>query len=91
MSKQPDSQAAPAGEPEGGTGVPAGATRAGARKAILLRLDPHIHDAMSKWAADELRSVNAQIEIVLRRALQEHGRSPRAAAPIRRPGRPAKQ
>ena len=44
------------------------------RKAFLLRLDPALHDALQRWAGAELRSVNAQIEFVLRRALQEAGR-----------------
>lgn len=44
------------------------------RKSVLLRLDPAVHDALAKWAADELRSVNAQIEFVLRRGLAEAGR-----------------
>ena len=44
------------------------------RKAFLLRIDPAVHEAMQRWAADELRSLNAQIEIVLRRALEESGR-----------------
>ncbi len=39
------------------------------RKNILLRLDPAVHDALAKWAADEMRSTNAQIEFLLRRAL----------------------
>ncbi|WP_169811792.1 hypothetical protein [Nocardia sienata] len=47
------------------------------RKKVLLRLDPAIHDAIAKWAADDLRSVNAQIEFALRRALEQAGRSPR--------------
>ncbi|MFT0848819.1 toxin-antitoxin system HicB family antitoxin [Actinomycetaceae bacterium L2_0104] len=59
------------------------------RKQMLLRLDPAVHDALSKWAADNLRSVNAQIEIVLRQALKDAGRDPRPA-PMRRPGRPRK-
>ena len=63
--------------------------RAGAeRKAVLVRLDPAVHTALQRWAADELRSVNAQIEVVLRDALRSAGRAPRDAAPIRRPGRP---
>lgn len=41
------------------------------RKAILLRLDPKIHDAVKRWADDDLRSVNAQIEFLLRKALAE--------------------
>lgn len=44
------------------------------RKSFLLRIDPKVHDALEKWAADELRSVNAQIEFLLRRALLEAGR-----------------
>ena len=46
------------------------------RKGMLLRLDPAVHDALAKWAADELRSTNAQIEFLLRRALAEAGRLP---------------
>jgi len=59
-----------------------------ARKSILLRLDPAVHDALARWAADELRSTNAQIEFLLRRALAEAGRMPRQAEAMRRPGRP---
>jgi hypothetical protein len=44
------------------------------RKAFLLRLDPRVHDAVRRWADDDLRSVNAQIEFLLRRALDESGR-----------------
>jgi hypothetical protein len=58
------------------------------RKHILLRLDPAVHDALAKWAADEMRSTNAQIEFILRRALGEAGRLPREARAMRRPGRP---
>lgn len=58
------------------------------RKGILLRLDPAVHDALARWASDELRSTNAQIEFLLRRALGEAGRLPGRVAPIRRPGRP---
>ncbi|MCF7550334.1 MULTISPECIES: hypothetical protein [Pseudonocardia] len=58
------------------------------RKKLLLRLDPAVHDALVRWADDELRSTNAQIEFLLRRALNEAGRLPKAAAPIPRPGRP---
>jgi hypothetical protein len=46
------------------------------RKKLLLRLDPAVHDAIAKWAADDLRSINAQIEYALRRALEEAGRKP---------------
>jgi hypothetical protein len=59
------------------------------RKSILLRLDPAVHDALAKWAADEMRSTNAQIEFLLRRALGDSGRMPGNARKMRRPGRPA--
>ena len=58
------------------------------RKGVLLRLDPAVHDALARWAADELRSTNAQIEFLLRRALADAGRLPRQAGRMRRPGRP---
>ena len=58
------------------------------RKGILLRLDPAVHDALARWAADELRSTNAQIEFLLRRALAEEGRLPSRTGEMRRPGRP---
>jgi hypothetical protein len=58
------------------------------RKQILLRIDPAVHDALARWAADEFRSVNAQIEMVLRRALDEAGRLPKKAGPLPRRGRP---
>jgi len=58
------------------------------RKGILLRLDPAVHDALARWAADELRSTNAQIEFLLRRALADAGRLPRKTGEMRRPGRP---
>lgn len=51
------------------------------RKSFLLRLHPALHDALQKWAADDLRSVNAQIEFLLRRALREAGRLPRDEGP----------
>nr|WP_203619955.1 hypothetical protein [Streptomyces anulatus] len=58
---------------------------------MLLRLDPAVHDALARWASDELRSANAQIEFLLRRALAEAGRLPGTARPIARRGRPPKQ
>ena len=45
------------------------------RKAFLLRIDPAVLDALQRWAADDLRSLNSQIEFVLRRALQREGRA----------------
>jgi hypothetical protein len=58
------------------------------RKQVLLRIDPAVQDALARWAADELRSLNAQIEMLLRRALDDAGRMPRQARPIPRRGRP---
>ncbi|MET9518685.1 hypothetical protein [Streptomyces sp. NPDC002994] len=60
------------------------------RKQVLLRLDPAVYDAVARWASDELRSANAQIEFLLRRALSETGRLPGGAGPIPRRGRPPK-
>jgi hypothetical protein len=61
------------------------------RKKILLRLDPVVHDALARWAADDLRSTNAQIEFLLRRALADAGRLPGNVGKMRRPGRPPKE
>jgi hypothetical protein len=61
------------------------------RKSLLLRLDPAVHDALARWASDELRSTNAQIEFLLRRALADAGRMPSGAGRMRRPGRPPRE
>ena len=58
------------------------------RKQVLLRLDPAVHDALARWAADELRSTNAQVEFLLRAALADAGRLPGGVGRIRKPGRP---
>ncbi|MFG1810598.1 hypothetical protein [Streptomyces sp. NPDC049040] len=77
--------------PSDPAGAPAGARAArAARKQVLLRLDPAVHDALAAWAAGELRSTNAQIEFLLRRALADAGRLPTGAGPIPRRGRPPK-
>lgn len=55
---------------------------------MLLRMDPDVHDALAKWAADEFRSLNAQVEMLLRRALDTAGRMPKKAGPLPRRGRP---
>lgn len=47
------------------------------RKNYPLRLDPEVYEAIRRWADDELRSVNAQIEFLLARALRDAGRAPR--------------
>jgi len=61
------------------------------RKNYPLRLDPEVYEALRRWADDELRSVNAQIEFIVRRALQQQGRlrPPTPAPPddARPPGR----
>ena len=56
------------------------------RKAFLLRIDPRLWDELEAWAADELRSVNGQIEFLLRQAVQQRrkvrlGESPPGAEP----------
>ena len=53
------------------------------RKPFLLRLDPLVLELLQKWAADDLRSVNAQIEFVLRDALARAGRTPKKGPPYR--------
>ena len=68
------------------------------RKPFLLRLAPEVYDVLQKWAADDLRSLNGQIEFLLRRALTAAGRPPRgtagaepAARPDPRPGAPPRR
>jgi hypothetical protein len=61
------------------------------RKKVLLRLDPAVHDAVARWAGDELRSTNAQIEFLLRRALAQAGRLPDNSGRMPRRGRPPKE
>jgi hypothetical protein len=58
------------------------------RKSVMLRLDPVVYDAIARWASDELRSSNAQIEFILRRALTAAGRMPERAGAMPRRGRP---
>ena len=50
------------------------------RKAFLLRIDPAVLDAVQRWANDDLRSLNGQIEFLLRRALADVGRKPAGPA-----------
>ena len=63
------------------------------KKGFPLRLDPDVYDALQRWAASELRSVNGQIEYLLRGALRDAGRLPgsdlsseNAGAKKKRPG-----
>ena len=58
------------------------------RLQVLLRVDPAVHDALMRWAGDEFRSLNAQVEMLLRRALTDAGRMPKQAAPLPKRGRP---
>lgn len=46
------------------------------KKSFVLRIDPETYDALEKWASDEFRSTNAQIEYILHHALRKAGRSP---------------
>ena len=62
-------------------------------KRFLLRVDQRVYDALERWAADDLRSVNAQIEFLLRESLRRAGRLPgpgdeRATGPSGRPRTP---
>jgi hypothetical protein len=51
------------------------------KKAYPLRMSAQVLDAIQRWADDDLRSVNAQIEFLLREALRKNGRLPRALPP----------
>ena len=64
--------------------------RAPAKKAFALRLDPAVHAAVERLAADELRSANAQIEMLLREALDRRGIRVRTSPQPQR-GRPARE
>jgi hypothetical protein len=57
------------------------------RKGFPLRLDPAVYDALQRWAGSELRSLNGQIEFLLRRALQEAGRLPAPSDAVRKKAR----
>jgi len=59
-----------------------------ARRQVLLRVDPAVHDALMRWANDEFRSLNGHVEMLLRRALVEAGRMPKQAGPLPKRGRP---
>ena len=57
------------------------------RKAFLLRIDPEVLDAVQRWANDDLRSLNAQIEFVLRKVLKQEGKLLGEKAPNERGGK----
>ena len=60
------------------------------RKAFLLRIDPAVLEAIQRWASDDLRSLNGQIEWILRRALRDAGRAaPPPAGGTPAPGKPS--
>lgn len=61
------------------------------RKSVPLRLDPAVYEAIARWAHDDLRSVNAHIEVMLREQLRQAGRLPKNAGEIPKPGRPPKK
>ncbi len=44
------------------------------RRSFLLRIDPRVFEALQQWANDDLRSLNGQVEFLLRRALRDEGR-----------------
>ena len=62
-----------------------------ARKHVPLRIDPAVYDAIARWAHDDLRSVNAQIEVMLRAQLRRAGRLPKSTGELPRRGRPPKK
>ncbi len=70
-------------------GSPKDAASGGGRKSLLLRLSPELHAALERQAATDLRSVNAQIEVLLREALARRGIRLSPADPPKR-GRPPK-
>ncbi len=51
------------------------------RKSFLLRIDPEVLDAVQRWANDDLRSLNGQIEFLLRKMLKQEGRFTDARRP----------
>ncbi len=57
------------------------------RKAFLLRIDPDVLDALQRWANDDLRSLNGQIEFVLRKVLKQEGKLGADKAPKERGGK----
>ena len=60
------------------------------RKTFLVRLDPALHEALQRWADADLRSLNAQIEFLLRRALRDVGRLPGSMRGAPAPAPPGK-
>ena len=61
------------------------------RKNVLIRLDPKVYDALARWAADEVRSTTAQVELLLRESLRQAGRLPSNLGDMPRRGRPPRE
>ncbi|HIW91984.1 MAG TPA: hypothetical protein H9870_10025 [Candidatus Corynebacterium avicola] len=61
-----------------------------ARKNVPLRIDPAVYEAIARWAQEDLRSVNAQIEVMLRDQLRQAGRLPSSTGELPKRGRPRK-
>jgi hypothetical protein len=61
------------------------------RKSFLLRIDPSILEALQRWADADLRSLNGQIEFVLRRVLEEEGRLRKGKPSARAGGKPGEE
>ena len=61
------------------------------RKSFLLRIDPAVLEALQRWANDDLRSLNGQIEFVLRDALKRTGRAPRVEEASPPPATPTEE
>lgn len=58
----------------------------GAKKVFMLRMDQDVYDAIEKWASDEFRSVNGQIEWIINTQLRDHGRIGKSERKKREPG-----
>lgn len=58
------------------------------RKNVLIRIDPRVHDALARWAKDEMRSTTTHIELLLRQSLRQAGRLPANAGELPRRWRP---
>ncbi len=61
------------------------------RKNVLIRLNPKVYDALARWAADEVRSTTAQVELLLRESLRQAGRLPSNVEEMPRRGRPPQE
>ena len=62
-----------------------------ARKQYPLRIDPEVWDAIERWAADDMRSANGQVEWILRQALRQAGRLPKGEGKVSQPDSPPRE